>query len=168
MFLAIFTVTLGADLYTKRWAESTLDQISLNAPDYSWMDGHIRLRLAHNTGVAFGMFGGSKHSRWILSFVGIMVLGFLFYFLRTQESDHPMFLSGLSLVTAGAVGNLWDRILYGHVTDFIQIWITPSIKILWPWPNFNIADVVLAIGIGLMVLYTYLHYENDSSEASGD
>ncbi len=107
--------------------------------------------LSFNPGAAFGLFNETSGSRVFLSIIGLLALGLIFYLLRRPESDSKLFVWALALVAGGAVGNLIDRIVYGVVTDFIWVWLTPSWKTVWPWPAFNIADIALVVGVGLMV-----------------
>jgi lipoprotein signal peptidase len=107
--------------------------------------------LSFNPGAAFGLFNDTAGSRVFLSVIGLLALALIFYLLRRPESDSKLFVWALAMVAGGAVGNLIDRIVYGVVTDFIWVWLTPSWRLVWPWPAFNIADIALVVGVGLMV-----------------
>jgi len=107
--------------------------------------------LSFNPGAAFGLFNTTAGSRVFLSIIGLLALALIFYLLRRPESDSRLFVWALALVAGGAVGNLIDRIFLGVVTDFIWVWLTPSWRLVWPWPAFNIADIALVVGVGLMV-----------------
>ncbi|MFH2010001.1 MAG: signal peptidase II [bacterium] len=107
--------------------------------------------LSFNKGSAFGLFNETSGARVFLSIIGLAALGLIFYLLRRPESDSKLFVWALAMVAGGAVGNLIDRIAFGQVTDFIWVWLTPQWRTVWPWPAFNIADIALVVGVGLMV-----------------
>ncbi len=173
LILAIVGLTsFAADQATKIWARSALRSPHarryVEDPDdgkqdrIPIIDGRFEFRLSFNPGAAFGMFADAKGGRWWLIIVGIFALGLIFYLLHRPEAESTTFITALSLVTGGAVGNLWDRILYGEVTDFIVVWVTERISWTWPWPAFNIADAALVVGVGLMmiqILFSWKDYE---------
>lgn len=103
---------------------------------------HVR-----NAGGAFGIFGGRRGGWGTLFFVGISVLaiGSLFYFIWKVKEDEKNLNLSFSLVLAGAIGNLIDRLRYGEVIDFLEFYLSS-----FYWPAFNIADSAICIGIGLM------------------
>jgi len=83
----------------------------------------------------------------MLSIVGIAAVGGMIWMLRKARPDQKVLHWALAFVAGGAVGNLIDRIYYGVVTDFV-LWRYKTKE----WPVFNIADVVLVIGVGLMFI----------------
>lgn len=107
-------------------------------------------RLAHleNRGAAFGMFADSP-SEWkvailvLFSVVALVVVATLLW-----RSSHAMSSTGigLALILGGAIGNLWDRLATGHVTDFLLFYIGQ-----YQWPAFNLADSAIVVGAGLLV-----------------
>jgi signal peptidase II len=103
---------------------------------------HVR-----NAGGAFGIFGGRRGGWGTVFFVGISVLaiGSLFYFIWKVKEDEKNLNLSFSLVLAGAIGNLIDRLRYGEVIDFLEFYLSS-----FYWPAFNIADSAICIGIGLM------------------
>jgi signal peptidase II len=111
------------------------------------IDGFWDWRLSMNPGSAFGLFSSQNGARWFLSIVGIgAVLGML-WMLRKSRPDQRILHWALALVAGGAVGNLIDRIYFGVVTDFV-LWRYQTHE----WPVFNVADVVLVVGVGLMFI----------------
>ncbi len=98
-----------------------------------------------NTGAAFGMFRNLGSG----FFIGISVLAIIFLIWLLITSKYNYF--GLSLVLGGATGNLLDRVLYGHVVDFIDFSIGR-----FHWPAFNVADSALTIGIMIIFLTSLL------------
>ncbi|HEY1853080.1 MAG TPA: signal peptidase II [Solirubrobacterales bacterium] len=101
--------------------------------------GPLGLTQTHNTGVAFGLAGGTGAPLVIVMLVALGVVTYLF----AQHPARPGMWVASGLLAGGAVGNLIDRIGAGHVTDFIE---------LPPWPPFNVADVCITFGVVLLVL----------------
>ena len=113
------------------------------------IDGFWDWRLSMNPGSAFGLFGslGPSVTRILLSLVGIAAVVGMVYMLRKSRPDQRILHWALALVAGGAVGNLIDRIYFSVVTDFV-LWKYKTHE----WPVFNIADVVLVVGVGLMFI----------------
>ncbi len=117
-------------------------------------------RLSMNQGSAFGLFSGRTGARIFLSIVGVAAVFGMMWMMRKSRADQKVLHWALALVAGGAVGNLIDRVYYGVVTDFI-LWHVGDFKPgphpglgRWAneWPVFNIADVVLVVGVGLMFI----------------
>jgi signal peptidase II len=106
--------------------------------------------LAHNTGAAFSFLAeGSGWQRWF--FAGIAVIAaVLISMLIRRHAGERLFCSGLALILGGAVGNLIDRLAWGHVVDFLQLHAGP-----WYWPAFNVADSAITVGAVLVVLDSF-------------
>lgn len=117
--------------------------------------GYWDWRLSMNPGSAFGLFGslGADFTRWFLSAIGIAAVIGMGYMLKKARTDQTVLHWALAFVAGGAVGNLIDRIYFGQVTDFV-LWKYNTHQ----WPVFNIADVVLVVGVGLM--FIDIHKEN--------
>lgn len=106
----------------------------------------LNLTLVYNKGAAFGFL--SSASGWQNVFfivVALVACGVILYLLR--QTRERLFAVALMLVLGGAIGNLVDRILYGHVVDFIDVYYQS-----WHWPAFNIADSAITIGAILIAL----------------
>lgn len=108
----------------------------------------INLTLVYNRGAAFGFLseaGGWQNAFFIaVAVIASVVIAYLLY--RTEPGDH-IAGGGLALILGGAIGNVIDRVMHGHVIDFIDIYYRS-----WHWPAFNIADSAITIGaIGLVV-----------------
>jgi signal peptidase II len=124
------------------------------------ISGFLNLAYAQNTGVAFSMLDDHGDSgRWGLSIVAI-VAGVLvmYFFWRTPRSDDRM-LGSLALLLAGIVGNVTDRLRLGFVVDFIDVQFGS-----WHYPTFNIADMAIVVGAGLMVIDLFLSKRSQKSE----
>ena len=113
----------------------------------SVIDGFWDWRLSMNPGSAFGLFSSQTGARVGLSVVGVLAVFGMFWMLRKARSDQRILHWALALVAGGAIGNLIDRIYFGVVTDFI-LWHYKRHE----WPVFNVADVVLVVGVGLMFI----------------
>ena len=111
--------------------------------------GFFNLTHVRNTGGAFGIFGGERGGLGSLLFVVISFIAIgciLFFFIKIKEDEKTFYLS-FSLIFAGAIGNLIDRLRYGEVIDFLDFYLSS-----YHWPAFNIADSAICVGIGLMAL----------------
>jgi signal peptidase II len=119
----------------------------------SILPGFVRLTHVQNSGAAFGLFADST-SEWktsiliMFSTIALIVVSALLW-----KNSHSITVTGvgLSLILGGAVGNLWDRLLYGRVVDFLDFYISQ-----YHWPAFNIADSAIVIGALLLVAETLL------------
>jgi signal peptidase II len=151
IFLLIGFVTLIADQVTKVWARAELPtMVASNGQRYGVaqpvIENFFDWRLSFNKGSAFSLFGEMSGARVFLSVVGIAAVLIMLYMLHRARNDQTRLIYALGMV-AGAIGNLVDRIAFGQVTDFI-VWKYYEKE----WPTFNIADVALVIGVGLLFL----------------
>jgi len=162
LFWSVSAISLVLDQITKIWARASLpvrpdgcaipeDIIAhkcIGMP-VSVIDGYWDWRLSMNPGSAFGLFGsfGASFTRVFLSLIGIAAVIGMVYMLRKSRPDQRILHWALALVAGGAVGNLIDRIYFSVVTDFV-LWKYKTHE----WPVFNIADVVLVVGVGLMFI----------------
>ena len=101
--------------------------------------GNVGLVATTNQGAAFGFLAGYN---WLFVILSIVFLLILFYFFAKIRDLR----FGLSFVIAGALGNLLDRLVYGHVIDFIHLGF---------WPTFNLADVFIVVGVILLLIKTW-------------
>lgn len=165
VFLIVAALSLVADQATKIWARGSLPVVPLHpggatciVPDdivshacqghpVSVIGGFWDWRLSMNPGSAFGLFSSQTGARILLSVVGIAAVIGMLWMLRKARPDQKILHWALALVAGGAIGNLIDRIYFGVVTDFI-LWRYRTHE----WPVFNVADVVLVIGVGLMFI----------------
>ena len=109
--------------------------------------GFFNLVLGFNTGVSFGLFGQAP--AWLLmAFTLAIVAGLLVWIHR---SDSRLTASALGLVVGGALGNLLDRLRQGAVADFLDFYIGS-----YHWPAFNLADVAIVCGVGLLLVESVL------------
>ena len=101
--------------------------------------------LVLNPGISFGLFSsGEDIQRWILSILSIIIIFYLYYWARNSSSK--LIKLSLFIMIGGALGNLFDRVFYGNVIDFISLHVFN-----YYWYVFNIADIAIVFG-GLFVL----------------
>lgn len=174
IFSIVGVLSLVADQASKVWARASLPVLVNGHPatptdtcviPYDWLPaagvhypkcsgqaehvikGFWDWRLSMNPGSAFGLFGSLSVGRVLLSIVGIGAVIAMIVMLKKSRNDQKVLHWALALVAGGAVGNLIDRIYYGVVTDFVS-W---DLKFM-VWPTFNVADIVLVVGVGLMFI----------------
>jgi signal peptidase II len=108
----------------------------------------LNLTLVFNKGAAFGFL--STASGWQnIFFIGVALVAtaVILYLLRRIGTKDKFLAVALMLILGGAIGNLIDRLLYGHVVDFIDVYYGA-----WHWPAFNIADSAITVGAVMIVL----------------
>jgi len=111
--------------------------------------GFFNITVIHNKGAIFGFFSqtGNQLVYVLLTLASFAALGLVvYYFFKTPPTEKLMKIS-LSLVLAGALGNLIDRIFRGYVIDFLDFYVKR-----WHWPFFNVADSCITIGACLLIL----------------
>jgi signal peptidase II len=114
----------------------------------------LELTRLHNTGAAFSFL--SDASGWqhylFLGLAALVSVGIVIWLLRLRSPGSALLASGLALILGGALGNAVDRLLRGHVVDFIHFhWFER-----WYFPAFNVADTAITIGAGLLILDSLL------------
>lgn len=109
----------------------------------------LALYRTYNTGVAFSMF--SSFSDTLLVVVSLAVIAFVLYLASRSTSEQWFARIGFALIIGGAIGNLIDRVVYGHVIDYIYFH-TP----VWSFAVFNLADVFITIGAIIVLLEEFL------------
>ena len=150
LFLAIVSIlTLGIDLGTKQWAEKTLDL----RPPLVDLDQYMDFILARTKGGAWGLLQTTSElvRRPFFLLVSALAIGFIVTLYSRLQKRQRALKWGLPLVLGGALGNVFDRIHYGWVIDFIDVHIT-SKGIEHHWPTFNVADIAICVGVGLMAI----------------
>ena len=144
VFTTIVPSVLILDFITKRWALGAL-------ADNNRMEilgGFVPLRLAYNRGAAFGISLGDD-SRWFFIPITILALTLLLVLLRQAGRRDWLRLCSISMVVAGALGNLYDRVRWDRgVVDFIG----PIDLGLMDWPIFNVADMSITCGAVLLAI----------------
>jgi len=137
-WMAVAAALVLTDWLTKRWAEQALAPVGRMA---LW-DGVVGFCYAENTGAAFSSFSGATMLLGIVSLV--ICIGVAVYKLRHPEADW-LTQSALSMVLAGGIGNLIDRIVRGYVVDFIEV-------LFIEFAIFNVADICVTVGAALLFI----------------
>lgn len=130
--LGIIIIFLTLDLWTKGWAEK-----SLNLPKYLF-GGKIQLIYMRNYGIAFNKLSGKKK---LILIINLFLFIYLSYLLYADMNNYFAY----SLILAGGFGNFINRLQKGYVSDFIYF----NLK---GWPVFNIADFEIILGIVIVIL----------------
>lgn len=155
-YLAIAGGVFLIDQSSKAWAVRRLRL----GDDINLIPGFLNFAYAQNTGVAFSMLDDhGATGRWGLSIVA-MVAGVLvvYFFWRTPRTDDRI-LGALALLLAGIVGNVVDRIRLGFVVDFIDVQFGS-----WHYPTFNVADMAIVCGAGILILDMFLSRKRQNSK----
>jgi signal peptidase II len=147
IFWLLAVLGLAVDLGTKAAVFGWLTREPGN--HFSIIAGFLRLVRTENPGAAFGIATGQYHILVALSTIALVVILAAFYFGGQQRTIIHV---AIALVAAGVCGNLWDRIFNnGYVRDFIDVYYRN-----YHWPAFNMADSMLCIGVGLLIISTFL------------
>ncbi len=109
----------------------------------------LNLTRMHNTGAAFSIMSGTSPLFFIT--LGLIVSIGVLVWLRRHPKGEPVMAVALVLILGGALGNVIDRAARGHVIDFIDFYVGA-----WHWPAFNVADMAIVTGAGLLILDMYL------------
>lgn len=169
VMLAALVFYTAADLLSKEWALDALSNERLGErtpvcePDengylrmqrqatraYPLVPGYLEFRYAENCGAAFGMLRTAPS--WVRAAVfGVAGIGacIVLTVMFMRGVGGTLFAASVPLVLSGAIGNLSDRVRHGFVVDFIRFHIKNS----WEYPTFNVADISIAVGVGLLLL----------------
>jgi signal peptidase II len=101
-----------------------------------------------NRGAAWGILEGQM---WFFYIITVIVIVFVVYYLQTQGKKQPLLGTALALILGGAIGNFIDRLFRKEVVDFLDVYIFS-----YDYPIFNIADSALVVGVGLIIIQTFL------------
>ena len=143
-FLWLSLAVLILDQATKLWIDSSFTLYE-RVPV---IPGFFDLMLAYNKGAAFSFLADQDGwQRWFFTGLKLVISIALFIWLRVLPSSHRWTAFAIALVIGGAIGNLIDRIAYGHVVVFLLFYIDPSY-----WPAFNVADSAISIGVVTLII----------------
>jgi signal peptidase II len=152
-WLPLVLLVIVADQLSKGWIEANY-LLGEHTPVWPWLD-IVRL---HNTGAAFSFLAGAGGwQRWFFTVLALGVSVVLLWWLRgVHEAAERRLAIALSLILAGAIGNVIDRIEHGYVVDFIHVhWGSAY------FPAFNIADAALTVGAALMIFDAFLEWRRE-------
>ncbi|MCB9524810.1 MAG: signal peptidase II [Myxococcales bacterium] len=150
-------LSIALDQWSKIWAVNTLlrpegstlptDADHIRTTTQVWVEGFWNMRLAGNKGAAWSIFRDMPETWRVPFFVAISVVAVGVIFHLYRKAEHSLTRWSLMLILGGAIGNLIDRVRLGFVVDFIQ-WHYQDAY----WPTFNVADICISVGVGLMVV----------------
>ncbi len=143
----VWYAVAAAVVVLDQWTKAMALQLLMYAEPVV-VTGFFNLTLLFNKGAAFSLLsdaGGWQH--WLFSGVALVVAALILVWLYRLPAQARLEPWALALVLGGAVGNLIDRLRFGHVVDFIQLHYHE-----FYWPAFNIADAAITIGAGLLLL----------------
>ena len=148
--VALMLVGVGLDQLTKYLVVANMELYE----SIPVIPGVFNFTYIQNDGAAFGMLDDQRWIFLVLSTVAIVgILGFLFW----KKPQDKLFLSAMTLIVSGGIGNMIDRVALGYVIDFIDFCAFPN---LWKWV-FNVADSFVCIGAGIMILWLILDMIKD-------
>ncbi len=143
--VTIAAVIVALDQWTKSLVRANLPFGATWLPEsLAWLSPHARIVHWYNTGAAFGMFQNASMVLTVLAFIVIGII--LYYYPRVEKADWTLRLA-MSMQLGGAVGNLIDRLMLGHVTDFISV---------GNFPVFNVADASISVGAVVLLLGVWM------------
>jgi len=156
IFLLAAAAVVAADQASKAWV---LGALQLHQ-SIEVIDGLFNITSVRNPGSAFGfMAGASLGFRSVFySIITAAVALLILYYLKKERADSLGMSVALALVFAGAVGNLIDRIRFGEVIDFLDVYVSSH-----HWPAFNVADSSISVG-ACLILLQLIRREKTSSE----
>jgi len=145
-WLSLSLLVLVLDQLSKLWVVANFDLY-----ESIQLIPQLNFTYVHNTGAAFSFLSSAGGwQRWF--FVGIALVASIslsVWLTRLKPSERWMAVT-LSLILGGAIGNVLDRIAYGYVIDFIDVYYQA-----WHWPVFNIADCAISVGVLMMLIDTF-------------
>ena len=159
-WLWLSVLVIAADQITKHWFVANLEmyeQIVVIPDLFSWT-------LAYNRGAAFSFLANEAGwQRWFFAVIAAAVSIILVVWIKRLKSNERWLAIALALVLGGAIGNLYDRVVLGHVVDFILVhW-----KTQWYFPAFNIADSAITVGAVMLALDMFRGNKPADSNTTG-
>ena len=112
---------------------------------------YFNMTYVHNTGAAFSFLSeAGGWQRWFFAGLALAISVVIAFWLARLKKHETLLAVALALVLGGAVGNLIDRLVYGYVIDFLDVYYQD-----WHWPAFNIADSAITLGVILMLAESF-------------
>lgn len=111
----------------------------------------FKLTYVHNTGAAFSFLSeAGGWQRWFFAGLALVISAVIAVWLTRLKQHETLLAVALALILGGAIGNLIDRLAYGYVIDFLDVYYGS-----WHWPAFNIADSAITLGVILMLAESF-------------
>lgn len=147
LWLVLAGLMLALDLWTKHLASANLELFRPMVVT-PWLN----LTLAHNEGAAFSLLADAGGwQRWFFTAIAVLVSGILLVWLKRLPNNARLLPVAITMVLAGALGNMIDRVRLGYVVDFIDMHYQG-----WHWPAFNVADMVIVTGVFLLLIEGFI------------
>jgi signal peptidase II len=145
-FSLIASLVIIADQFTKYLVLKHMPLFK----SISVIPGLFSLTHVRNPGGAFGFLAsnGLPWRHWLFIGAVIFALGMILYFYHKTPKTHPYLGIGLALIFGGAIGNLIDRLRFGEVVDFLDVYVAHL-----HWPTFNVADSAVTIGVSIFIAH---------------
>ena len=145
LFLAATFLVILLDQATKAWIISTMRLYD----SFAVIGGFFNITHVRNPGAAFGFLAGASPLFRYIFFMSVAVAAILLilHYLRVSRIEETSLVSALALILAGAVGNLIDRVRFGEVVDFLDVYIGS-----YHWPAFNVADSAITVGAAILIV----------------
>lgn len=141
-FLWLAFLALGLDQYSKA---VVVDKIELYQAVQ--IAPYFNLTHVYNYGAAFSfLHDAGGWQRWFFTAIAFAVSGLLLWWLKQTTRNQVLLPVAFSLILGGALGNAYDRLVYGYVIDFLVVYYQD-----WQWPAFNIADSAICVGAALLI-----------------
>lgn len=122
----------------------------------------FNLTLLHNTGAAFSFLAGADGwQRWFFVTLALVVSVVLVYWLRSLKRSETWTAIAIVLILGGALGNVYDRVVHGYVVDFLHFYWQD-----WHFPAFNVADIAITVGAGMMILDMFRKPSDEAADGS--
>ena len=145
-WLALSLLAVVLDQASK-WAVDSSMQLYQSIP----LVPYFNLTYVRNTGAAFSFLSeAGGWQRWFFAGLAIVISIVIAVWLARLKQHETLLAVALSLVLGGAIGNLIDRLAYGYVIDFLDVYYQT-----WHWPAFNVADSAITLGVVLMLLESF-------------
>ena len=145
-YLSVFAISMSAFLLDFLSKYKIISIFKSGDTEKIYVNQFLDFVLVFNSGISYGLFsGGGNLQRWILIILSLFVIIFLLNFLKNENSIISR--TSVSLIIGGALGNIYDRFVYGAVVDFISLHVKG-----FSWYIFNIADIFIVLGVIMFIL----------------
>jgi len=146
---AIFFIILIPVLALDQWTKFYVDSVMSLHDSFPVIKGFFNITYVRNPGAAFGFLANASpvfRSIFFLS-ITVIAIALILYYIMKSAKEGMLLTSSLSLILSGAVGNLIDRVRFGEVIDFLDVYLGS-----YHWPAFNVADSAISIGAVLLIM----------------
>ena len=145
----LFGATTALIVFFDQLAKIYIDTTMLLHESFPVIAGFFSITYVRNPGAAFGFLADASPLFRYLFFVSVTVTAIvlIFHYLRKSKAEELMLTFSLALILSGAIGNLIDRIRFGEVIDFLDVYIGA-----YHWPAFNVADSAISVGAVILLV----------------